>query len=100
MANVSRSSRAQLDLFEIWEFIAEDSVTAADRFLDKIGEKCTFLASFPEAGESRPEFGNEVRVFPVGNYVIFYRPTENGIEVARVLHGGRDFDALFLGHAE
>jgi toxin ParE1/3/4 len=31
----------------------------------------------------------------VGNYVVFYRPIENGIEVVRVLHGRRDIAALF-----
>jgi toxin ParE1/3/4 len=31
----------------------------------------------------------------VGNYVIFYRPMEIGVEIARVLHGARDFPPLF-----
>jgi len=32
---------------------------------------------------------------PVGNYVIFYRPIEDGIVVIRVLHGARDLPELF-----
>jgi toxin ParE1/3/4 len=32
----------------------------------------------------------------MGDYLIFYRQIENGIEVERVLSGYRDFDALFL----
>ncbi len=31
----------------------------------------------------------------VGNYIIFYRQTEDGIEVVRVLSGYRDLDRLF-----
>lgn len=36
-----------------------------------------------------------LRGFVLGNYIIFYRPIENGIEVERLLSGFRDFDALF-----
>jgi plasmid stabilization system protein ParE len=28
--------------------------------------------------------------FAIGNYVIFYLPTQDGIDVVRVLHGARD----------
>jgi plasmid stabilization system protein ParE len=30
----------------------------------------------------------------VGMYVIFFRPTSNGIEIARILHGSRDLGNL------
>ena len=32
---------------------------------------------------------------PVGNYLIFYFPLENGIDIIRVLHGSRDMERLF-----
>jgi toxin ParE1/3/4 len=69
--------------------------TLADQFVDHIGYKCGLLAKFPELGESRPEFGKRVRCFPVASYVIVYRPIEDGIQVVRVLYGGRDFESLF-----
>lgn len=31
----------------------------------------------------------------IGNYVIFYRPIANGIDVIRVLHGSRDIESIF-----
>jgi toxin ParE1/3/4 len=34
------------------------------------------------------------RSFSVGNYVVFFRPIKNGIEVARIVHGSRDFRGL------
>jgi hypothetical protein len=34
----------------------------------------------------------------VRNYLIFYRPTDQGIEVVRVLHGARDLPPLFEYH--
>ena len=35
-----------------------------------------------------------VRSFPVGNYLIFYRETGQGIEIIRVLHGARNLDFI------
>jgi toxin ParE1/3/4 len=35
----------------------------------------------------------KLRSFPVGNYVIFYIPIPDGIEVVRVMHGRQDIDA-------
>jgi len=43
----------------------------------------------------RDELAPGLRSLPVGNYVVFYRGREGGIEVIRVLHGARDIDALF-----
>jgi toxin ParE1/3/4 len=36
-----------------------------------------------------------LRSLAVGNYLIFYLPVEDGIEVVRVLPGMRDIDAIF-----
>ena len=46
-------------------------------------------------GRARPELAADLRSFPVGNYIIFYRPIEDGVEIVRVLSGARDIDALF-----
>ena len=41
-----------------------------------------------------PKTGPNFRSLPVGNYVIFYRSTHDGIELGRVLRGVRDMTAL------
>ena len=46
-------------------------------------------------GYSRTELANNLRSFPADDYIIFYRPTEAGIEVARIVHGSRDISRLF-----
>jgi len=97
MARVQRSSQAELDLVEIGIYIARQSGRreTAVRFLDKIDEECRLLASHPEMGQLRPEFATgKYRSSVVGNYVIYYVPSEDGIIVARVLHGSRDHQAL------
>jgi plasmid stabilization system protein ParE len=36
-----------------------------------------------------------LRSLPVGSYIVFYRPMEDGIIVIRVLHGARYLPELF-----
>ena len=51
-------------------------------------------ARFPLLGASREHLMRELRVFPVGNYVIYYRPIDDGIQVLRILHGARQPEDL------
>ncbi len=95
MSEVVLSELAEADLTDIWVFVARDNATAADRLIDEIHEKCQFLANTPKAGRQRPELDPSIRAFAVGNYLIFYRESATGIEVARVLHGHRDIPSLF-----
>jgi toxin ParE1/3/4 len=95
MPKLVRTSRAELDLVQIWASIAEHSVPAADRVIDLIEQRCQVLLQFPYGGEASPQFGHDMRWFPAGNYVIFYRPDEDGIQVVRVIDGRRDLDVAF-----
>jgi toxin ParE1/3/4 len=95
VSDVVLSELAESDLADAWVFIAQDNVEAAERLIDQIYEKCRFLADSPKAGRQRPELDPSIRSFAVGNYVIFYRESATGIEVARVLHGRRDLPPLF-----
>ena len=95
MTDVVLSELAEADLTDIWVFAAQDNAEAADRLVDQIHEKCQFLATTPKAGRQRPELDPSIRSFAAGSYVIFYREADNGIEVARVLHGRRDIPPLF-----
>ena len=89
------SPAARSDLDEIWFFIAQDDPEAADKFIRAIVSRFPKLAAMPELGRQREELSPRLRSFPVGRYVVFYRPMENGIETARVLHGARDLPPLF-----
>ena len=95
MSKVLRKPQAEADLIEIWTYIAQDSPAGADRLLDEIDEKSRTLAQQPFIGKARDELGAKIRSFPIGNYVLFYQPIEDGIEIIRVLHGARDIEALF-----
>jgi toxin ParE1/3/4 len=91
------SPEAENDLTEIGAYIAQKSgsIETARRFLEKIVETCQRLAENPAMGQLRPEFLSGLyRSFSVGNYVIYFRPVEHGVRIARVLHGARDHDSL------
>ena len=96
LPRVRNTVLAEQDLEEIWLYIAADNIVAADALLDKVAAKSTLLASNPELGRSRPEIHEGLRSFPVGNYILFYRPEAGGIELTRVLHGARDIDRQLL----
>jgi toxin ParE1/3/4 len=87
--------RAQIDLAEIWEFIAEDSQARADSFLDRLDQSFHGLEGNPYIGRARGELSPNLRSFPFGRYVIFYLVLADGTEIVRVLHGARDLDAIF-----
>ena len=53
MATVRRSSRAEIDLIEIWMHIARQDPLAADRQLDRIHATCKTLADHPHSGPMR-----------------------------------------------
>jgi len=67
---------ARSDLDEIWLYIAYDNPDAADRLIRAIVSRFPTLASMPHMGRSCKELSPALRSFPVGNYIIFYRPME------------------------
>lgn len=95
MACFTKSSRADADLTEIWLFIAKDNIEAADRVFSELENACVNLADHPGIGRGRPELGKDLRSYPEGSYLIFYRPSDVGIHVVRILHGARDIPATF-----
>jgi len=97
LASVRHTATSRRDLKEIWKYIAADNENAAEALLDHIEEILGLLSKSPLLGRSRKELGLDIRSFPVGNYVIFYRPRKDGITVVRVLSGYRNLDVVFRG---
>lgn len=94
MTDVHKSRAAEIDLDNIWYYIAADNPDAAGAFLYRLLARCQSYANQPGLGESRPELGREVRCFSVEKYVVYYKPIAEGIELIRVLHGARDIQQL------
>jgi len=78
------------DLDSIWEYIAQDNVKAADRWIAKIFEAFQALADAPGMGHRRNDLSNlPIRLWPVEDYLILYRHLKQ-VEIIAVTQGARD----------
>ncbi len=90
--------RALYDLDGIWNYIAEDNVSAANRVESAILTACSSLARRPLLGSKRSEFtALPVRFWTLSrfpNFIVVYRPETTPLQVIAVLHGKRNIKAL------
>jgi plasmid stabilization system protein ParE len=80
------------DLDEIWEYIAEHNIDAADRLLADIHSTLHTLAESPDIGDRRLDLTRRpLRFHPVRDeYLIAYAPEERPLWVVAVIHGRRN----------
>jgi toxin ParE1/3/4 len=95
MARVLRTHQAEIDLVEILIPLYERSAAAGDRLGDRIEQRYERLARLPEVGSRCEDLAPRLRFSVIGKYVIYYPPVEDGIQVVRVVHGGRDLRRIF-----
>jgi toxin ParE1/3/4 len=92
---------ARSDLYEIGLYLSERDLEVSQRFNRAVDRTLEYLLDAPESGEKRnysnPEYANMRiwQVFGYPNHLIFYRSSESGITVVRVMHGARDYDTMF-----
>ena len=91
------------DIAEIGFYFAERDRDVEERFYQAVVKTVNVLARSPNLGE-RCSFRNPktqgMRIWQVtgfSNYLIFYRPKDERLEVLRVLHGARDYATMFNG---
>lgn len=48
------------------------------------------LAQYPDFGRERNEIYQDAKSFPVEKHIVFYQVSDNGIDVARILHQRMD----------
>jgi toxin ParE1/3/4 len=95
MSRFRISTQAAQDIENIWKYVAPNNLKAANRLFDTLRESFPKLAKFPQMGRERSELAPFLRSFPVKNYLIFYRPIDEGIEIVRILHGSQDIETIF-----
>ena len=82
---------AALDLDEIWDFIAEDSLDAADQVIADILASLDALVALPNQGHKRPDLTSRpLRFILAHDYLIAYSPDEKPLWIVAVLHGRRN----------
>ena len=89
--------RAERDLEEIADFIAQDSPGRAVSFVSELRERALRLADAPRAFPLLPRFeasGARRRVH--GRYLIFYRIDAEAILILSIMHGAQDYARLLF----
>lgn len=94
------TDEAQADIERIAAYIVADSRRAASRLVAQLRERFREIKERPRASAFVTGFeGRQIRRKVHGNYLIFYRVTENQIEVICMLHGAMDVPSI-LGAEE
>lgn len=88
-------SLANGDLEEIAYTIEKENPGAAMRMLVRFEATFEQLAHMPRMGRARPEYGEGLRTFPLGPYIIVYHIDDDQVTIVRVIHGSRDIRAMF-----
>lgn len=95
MSRYVLSVDAELDLNQVWEYIARDNVDAADRWTAKLFDAFESLARTPGMGHGRPDLTDlPVLFWPVGAYLVLYRKQQDFIEIVAVTQGARHIPAF------
>jgi plasmid stabilization system protein ParE len=64
-------AEAALDLEAVWEYIAQDDIEAADRWIEKLFAAFQTLAETPGMGHKREDLTSfPVLFWPVGAYLV------------------------------
>jgi plasmid stabilization system protein ParE len=89
------SKGAELDLDDIWEYIAQDDIRAADRWIGRLFDAFDALAQNPGMGHKREDLtAYPILFWPVGAYLILYRVLSERIEIVAVTQGARDIPSF------
>ena len=101
MSRYELTKEALGDIDELWLYIAEDNIEAANRVSDAILDACDLLADQPHVGHTRVDLTERPVLFwSSGKYLIVYRPDTKPLRVIAVFHSSRDVATLLLDRAE
>jgi toxin ParE1/3/4 len=96
-----RHRKFKRDALQIYVYIGEENLDAAERFLQSLDADLRNLADMPGMGSAR-SFSDKkltgIRSWPVSgfrNYLLFYRVSSDRLEALRVIHGSRDIERAF-----
>ena len=89
--------RAIADMDEIWAYIADHDVQAADRLIRRFFDTFEMLGQQPDLGESVGYLTSGLRRKPIGNYVVYFEIEPDHVWIRRVIHGARDIRKFFGG---
>jgi toxin ParE1/3/4 len=87
------STAAKHDMAEVVVSLTRYSAGNAQRFKAEVDRACRTLAHSPRMGKPRDDLAAGLLSHPgPRQYLIFYRITDGGIRVERIIHGARRID--------
>lgn len=82
---------AEEDLFNIISSTIESWGSAQAKVYAQIIDSALLkLAQYPDFGRERSDIYNGAKSFPIEKHIVFYQISDNGIDVARILHQRMD----------
>jgi toxin ParE1/3/4 len=91
---------AEIDVEEIWAYIADDSIENATRFVIHLQTNIATLERLPQRSPSIPEnslLGTDYRHLILGEYRVVFRISRSTVFVLRIVHGNRLLETSFFG---
>lgn len=83
-------------MLSIWRYGALHwSPTAANEHVHALWRACARLLENSELGRPRDDIIAGLRSTHVAPHVVFYRVSENSIDIVRVMHERHDIDRIF-----
>ena len=95
MSRVIITPRAARDLEDVGDIIAAEHPSAAVKLIERL-KTTELLSRNPRIGVLRNDIAVDVRVFPVGKYLIIFRSLTDGVEIVRYVHGARQLKSIDL----
>ena len=90
MAGYVLVPKAQTDLLDILNYIADDNIDSALQVHSRFEEIFELLAENPDAGHYRKDLTSRpVRFFPVYSYLVIYLADTSPVQIVRVLEERR-----------
>lgn len=87
------SKKAVSDLEEIWLYTVEKwSVEQADRYYNLIFDEINYICKNSDAGKSMEHVRKGYRASKVKSHLIFYKISNDIIEIVRILHERMDIE--------
>lgn len=98
MSRYCLTRAASVDLDNIWDHtVTRWGTTRAEAYLEEVFACFARAAAAPGTGQDRAAFVARARSLPAGRHLVFYRATDGGVVILRIVHERRNLAALRFG---
>lgn len=93
MSRYTLSPSAIIDISEIRQYTTDRwGEKQTSIYTEQLRDRMEWLSDNPQLGKERKEIAEGIYTYPQGSHLIVYRESDEGIEIARVLHRSMDYE--------